>query len=116
MSNQTTPASVLAAANRKMARPLRTPEQERIIRERDDLAMIKDEDMWTHWPVLPVVNRRVARLIPEDLTDPFAGYGLIMAGSPTKVWLTNLFIRDPKAPVKEYPCIEALLEDGWKVD
>mgnify|MGYP001592310810 CR=1 FL=1 len=40
----------------------RTPEQERIIRERDDKAMISDEDLWTHWPVLPVVNRK----IPDD--------------------------------------------------
>ena len=112
----TTPADALAKANRKMARPLRTDEQERIIRERDDKAMISDEDLWTHWPVLPVVNRKVARLMPDDPKDPFAGYGLIMAGQPTKIWLTNLFIRDPNAPIKEYPSIEAMLEDGWTVD
>ena len=93
-----------------------TDEERRIIAERDDRAMILSEDLWCHWPVLPVVNRRLARLVPEDPNDPFAGYGLIMAGQPKKVWMTNLFIRDPKAPVKEYPSIEALLADGWQVD
>ncbi len=89
----------------------RTPEEARIIAERDDKAMIENPQLWPCWPVLPVVNRGA-----YDPEHPLGNDGLIMSGRPTVVVLSNMFMRRVVEPCIEYESVDALLAAGWTVD
>ncbi len=73
---------------------------------------IEKEDLWPHWPVLPMVNR-VAR---SD--DPHSA-GIITAGTPTRIYFINMFSLGKGlegVEHQDFPDVEGLLDAGWLVD
>lgn len=45
---------------------MKTAEEQRIVRERDDLAMMKNPNLWPAWPVLPIKKRNSKGGFPES--------------------------------------------------
>lgn len=78
----------------------------------DHKRMIEREGDWPNWPVLPLKNTK--RREPDVPSMPLLG--VIVAGKPTRVLITNMFDMHGDVPVQEYPSIDAMLADGWIVD
>lgn len=82
--------------------------------------MIRDQDKWPCWPYLPVKKAGKAHLGVEGkcLGLLLATEELVNQGKPTVYYVSLYDV--PKdlasAPKKEYPTVEALLDDGWVVD
>jgi hypothetical protein len=83
-----------------------------------DKDFILNDDNWPNWPLLPVKLRN-----GKCFEDP-EGFGIILAGSLTQVWIGGIFdlkegarLKDElaKFPVKEYKSLDELLET-WTVD
>jgi hypothetical protein len=73
--------------------------------------MLKDEDTWPNWPVLPMKNRRQ--------TGRLMQLGYILASSPMKFELRegNIFRIDPNDKIiATYGTVEELIDAGWVVD
>lgn len=88
----------------------RSPEHERIIRERDHVAMMKTPDLWGCWPFLPLKRRRADHHLPD--TAVLAEF----SDAPrTRVYLCNMWAFNP-AVFKDYESAEAIVADGWEVD
>ena len=50
-----------------------------------DFDFIQKPDSWPRWPVLPMKSRDATKWATEEFC------GIILAGEPTKVYLTNVF-------------------------
>lgn len=79
----------------------------------DDVEMINTEELWPHWPVLPVKKRTNGPDSPEC--------GVIASGNLTTVRMLNIFMGWTKeqfdnAKTYEYASVEELVADGWVVD
>ena len=78
-----------------------------------DLEMMNTPSKWGRWPLLPVVR--------DYKSDPNSG---VMVYGILRVYHVNLWelgtgvlaeiLRD--VPSVEYDSLEAIIEDGWKVD
>jgi len=87
-------------------------EERRIMNERDDVAMIKNPQLWTHYPFLPLKRGPF-----PDMEE-----GIIHTNDPTIVRKCNLLLiprtleEFRKLPATRYLTVEAIIGDGWLVD
>ena len=90
-----------------------TPEEERIIRERDDRAMILNDQLWPAWPVLYLKNP--TKECPITKEKPMTG---LMASNSRRIVFVGLmlFTDWENAQTMEYSSVDTLLADGWRVD
>ncbi|MBI2851974.1 MAG: hypothetical protein HYX84_02555 [Chloroflexi bacterium] len=72
----------------------------------DHIQMLKDEDRWPRWPVLPMIRRRDGEC------------GLVVAGRGPTIYLANLFQLDklPSAEKISFASYEDMVDAGWEVD
>lgn len=72
-------------------------------------AMMRNEDMWPAWPVLPL-----KRIVNGDMQP-----GLLYSGQGPVVFLTYMY-KLPNSfkdvPTVKYENYDAILTDGWVVD
>jgi hypothetical protein len=88
-----------------MLTPTEATTYQEAAQNRDHRAMMKHPEWWICWPLLPLTRRGKADM------------GVMCEGFPNTVFLTTLFLFNPREDRKlEYPSIEALLADGWVVD
>ncbi len=91
--------------------PITTPEELRIITERDDKAMILNSKLWPWRSILPLVN--------QSKVCPFTGQpgmpGMILKGEPTTVYVGLMFL-GPTGQAFSYASVDELLSAGWHVD
>ncbi len=78
----------------------------------DDAAMMRNQSSWPAWPVLPVKKYNK----PGEMPD----VGTMFAGQ-TKVFKCNMFDLSgtedlTKLDSFDYPSVEAIIADGWRVD
>ena len=81
-----------------------------------DLEMAMHPDRWPVWPQLPLKRstseygdlRSVGRLIERGLSDPPQIQPI--------VYLGVIFTKPNPDERIEYPSLEAVFEDGWRVD
>jgi hypothetical protein len=85
-----------------------------VLREQDDLKMMRRPHLWPWWPVLPIKNYKRAKpgclecgiLCMDDLS-----------GLPEPVVvLSNMFEIDENKKQIQYDSLEAIVADGWVVD
>ena len=85
----------------------------RIIQERDDLAMLNDQNSWPHWPFMPMKRRRAEGGFPE--------MGVLVATLPLSFYKDmNLFAANLAEVVTgsegQEVTITEILAEGWVVD
>lgn len=105
-------------------------EEERIMRERDDLAYLKNCGMWPRWPYCPVKNQ-TNETIRKERKDSFPVCGVVFDENPLgkggpiwatpTVYLLNIFAGWTAEQFKEckkyeYESLEAMVADGWVID
>lgn len=91
-----------------------TPQEaERIKRERDDVVMLKNPDLWPRWPLCPV--KRYDKSKPHGFPD----CGVVTEGRFV-VFMVNLYRVSPgvfdSCEKHEYESYEDMVADGWMVD
>ena len=93
-------------------------EQVRVLRERDDVAMMEHVELWPRWPVLPV-----KRYGPTWQQGDLPEMGVLAACEEHRhtVFLDVMLfgmdgdaLKDAKR--KEYDSFQAIVDDGWVVD
>ncbi len=91
----------------------RTPEEERILLEHDDKAMIENPQLWPCRPWLPVTHRTRNDPHGTGLPDD----GIIFEILPTMVIVANMFMPQltPYPKLENYATVDELLKD-WQVD
>lgn len=79
-------------------------------REERERTMLRDEDMWPRWPVLPLKRRQADNVQP----------GLLYSGQGPVVFLTYMYklssVKLTDVEHIRYENYEALRADGWVVD
>lgn len=90
---------------------METAEEQRILRERDDLAMMKNPDLWPAWPILPLKNRESATV----------GFLLEATDCKFKIFLGNFWKLGEEGyfeslETKTFDSFEAIIAEGWHVD
>ena len=78
----------------------------------DDKGIIQTPDIWANWPILPLIR-------PREGSSPEVG--VMIDGGGLVVYLINMYYVQTqeqlnRTPSLTYGSIEALLDDGWKVD
>lgn len=73
--------------------------------------MLRNEDMWPKWPVLPLKRYR-----GQGAMEP----GCLYSGQGPVVFLTSMYKLSSAAlsnmPMVSYESYDALMADGWQVD
>ena len=65
-------------------------------------------DKWARFPVLPLIRKDGVNKRPE--------LGFVLHGNVTKVYCGNMFADIKSLKTVEYPSVDALLNDGWRVN
>lgn len=94
-------------------------EQAQLDRERD-LAMMQSPNDWPNWPVLPIKkwDKEKHQMDCACIIDE----GPLRQSVGIKVYLVSMYqLCEKSKPLmehksKEYPSLDALVADGWKVD
>jgi len=97
------------------------PDAPRPVRARD-LMVMRDPQLWSKWPFLPVIRPPLAHAEPQlgVLYDARAVSGTY--GYTATVFLVNLYLLPDTeaelfaAPKRVYDTIDELVADGWAVD
>lgn len=76
--------------------------------ERDREFILRPDD-WPIWPILPLKRFR-----DGQAEHGFFG-GDVSPTGPATVWIGNMFELS-SAEAREYPSLDAVLDDGWTVD
>jgi len=84
----------------------------------ENIAFIKDEDKWPHWPLLPVKKYKEGETWPTfgTLVSPIENNGILWVVSASIFLLTLEMVTQKSVPIKAYDTVEEMVADGWMVD